>query len=764
MSFTPFGYLRNPGHVATSWRDASGGNLRTAPDRLGVEWVYPVGHDPTSRVGLGLETVVDGRPCRARSHFDAIGLTSRYHSCLIFGFDWQSDGVQVEARFFLANAHALCLRLSVENQASEPRDVRIDVYAWVDDHTVALPGDDSRVLTDSAVQPSAGMAPTNAAAPQLPANAAPPEHPTTAGPPLVLTERPSVHVFLGPGGGGGVKGKVAPGSVVRARCVLARGASTDAAVATGSMALGHAEASFEQHLAEDARFYATCPTLIGDWPAHWREGLFHDFETTRLLVQPAGGIFRDVWPSWMAAWPRVVLAEGTLDMLRLAYADPHLAQRCVLSMFRDAQQPNVPCVFRNGEFNMVAADGSRCGTSPAWCLPFLHLELLYLRTLDRDWLRQVYPYACAFVEWWLRHRVDDDGWVVYKCTWESGEDGNPRLDPTGSGDADISRLVRPVELQATIAHAASVLAFFATELGLASDVPRWQGVESTYRARTRQLFDPEAPRYRDQLLSAPAWEDSPPLSSGGEGGQGGGVRSLPPGEVRSPPRALYWGIDPHRYSVQSLTPRLIGEPLAEAEILRYFCPPWTLWPSWTTTLVESAAAGGLFEPIGALAMETVERVYQVTTRRDLDSLSRPMPGCAPEFWPTDWRAYNGSDAYGWGATTANLLIRHLFGFKESRLTDGWSVVLTPALPRPLLHPGRRYGVRHLNYRGLVFDLTYTVLAGGLLEAELDLGDEPRACYVSRGGDPGTHVYASSTASSRHRFSLQPCRAVTLRLE
>ena len=26
----------------------------------------------------------------------------------------------------------------------------------------------------------------------------------------------------------------------------------------------------------------------------------------------------------MAAWPRVVLAEGTLDMLRLAYADLRL--------------------------------------------------------------------------------------------------------------------------------------------------------------------------------------------------------------------------------------------------------------------------------------------------------------------------------------------------------------------------------------------------------------------------------------------------------
>src|SRR5438874_952076 len=82
--------------------------------------------------------------------------------------------------------------------------------------------------------------------------------------------------------------------------------------------------------------------------------------------------------------------------------------------------------------------GSRCGTSPAWCLPFLNLELLYLRTLDRGWLEQLYPYASAFASWWLENRVDAEGWLVYKCTWEAGEDGNPRLDPTGSGNADIS--------------------------------------------------------------------------------------------------------------------------------------------------------------------------------------------------------------------------------------------------------------------------------------------------------------------------------------
>ena len=93
-------------------------------------------------------------------------------------------------------------------------------------------------------------------------------------------------------------------------------------------------------------------------------------------------------------------------------------------------------------------------------------------------------------------------------------------------------------------------------------------------------------------------------------------------------------------------------------------------------LVESAAAAGLIEDVGRIAAEVIERVYRVTTRRELGSLARPMPGAAPEFWPEDWRTFQGSDAYGWGATTANLLIRHLFGFKESRVTSRWSAVLS----------------------------------------------------------------------------------------
>lgn len=682
IDFTPFGYLRNSAHRATNRADTHGDVLRSAPDSVGVEWVYPAGRDRHTRVGLALATVVDGRPCCTRADFDAIGLTSRYHSCLIFGVEWQIDEVSVEVRYFLAEDDVLAVRVVVDNRALDQRRLTLSLLGRVNSASVRD---------------------------------------------VILTEVPCPHVVIGAQEG---ELHLAAGEGRKFLAVLARG---PAARDRGQAALEGAEAVYQRLLHEDTQFYAACPTLSGDWPAHWREGLHHDFETTRLLVQPAGGIFADVWPSWMAGRPRVVLAEGTLDMLRLAYADPSLAQRSVLSLFRDAPQANLPCVFRDGEYNMVAADGSRCGTSPAWCLPFVNLELLYLRTLDRDWLAQVYRYAAAYIEWWLEHRVDAHGWLVYKCTWESGEDGNPRLDPSGSGDADVSGRVRPVELQATVAHAAGVLTFFAVELGLVEDVPRWRRLEDNFRERTRLLFDTSAGRYRDWLIAEGRFQEP---------------------STHNP----YWGIDACRFSAQSLTPLLIGEPLAEAEVWRHACRPWTWWPSWTYSLIESAAVAGLYAPIGELVFETVDRVYRVTTRRELGSLARPLPGCSPEFWPTDWRTYGGSDAYGWGATTANLLIRHLFGFKESRETAGWVAELTPALPRALLKSGQKYGIRRLNYRGLVFDVWYVVETPGL-RIELDLRNVVRECRVDGGDEP-----IVLAARSQHVFQVKVGQRYTLRLQ
>jgi len=271
-----------------------------------------------------------------------------------------------------------------------------------------------------------------------------------------------------------------------------------------------------------------------------------------------------------------------------------------------------------------------------------------------------------------------------------------------------------------MAHAAQVMALFSAELGREQDIPRWRQLEANYRQRTRQLFDATQGRYKDWLVQ----EGTPQYPR---------------------PDLSYWGVDSCRWSPLGLTPLLIGEPLDDDELWRHAAPPWTLWPSWTYALAESAAAGGHVVRTGEVAAQIIDRVYRTTTRRHLGSRGKPVPGTSPEFWPEDWRTYQGHDAYGWGATTANLLLRHVFGFKESRITDHLCFELTPALPPWLLEPGRRLGVRNLNYRGLVFDLDYVVSSAGL-SVELDLGAVEKRCNVGH--------YDSQRPTARHGFPVE----------
>src|SRR5207302_5998153 len=163
----------------------------------------------------------------------------RYHSCLTFGCEWALDGIRVDARFFLASDDALVTRVTVSNSASELRSVAIEV-----------------------VHHQEGQSPV-------------------------------FHLLMG---ATSLEVGLQPHEERSVFAVLAREVDLDSASARGLDALGMAESAYARLLAEDAQFFAACPTLSGDWPAHWREGLHHDFQTTRLLVQPAGGIFTDVWP------------------------------------------------------------------------------------------------------------------------------------------------------------------------------------------------------------------------------------------------------------------------------------------------------------------------------------------------------------------------------------------------------------------------------------------------------------------------------------
>ena len=709
--YTPFGLVANPWAEARSWESGTGGTLRTTEQRPGLAWLEPWATGPRQARGLELGCALDGRELLTRTDLQPFDLSSPRRAAHFFEYRWQLGGPDWWARIFLAGPDALVARLTLRNSGPAPRQARLWLAHWLWARADQPAGTLERLARESELQtdPSVGQ-------PVEPAR--------------LMAERVAGRDGQALRYGRWLELTVDSGAELELLAALGRGPDARRAAVAGLAAAPAREAAL---LAEQADFEADCPRLAGDWPPSFRRGLVYDFETTRQCLQPAAGIFRDVWPAWMVNWPRAVLAEGTLDLLRLSFAQPELAQRAVLSLFRDAPAPNVPCVFRHGEPNMVAADGAICGTSPAWCVPFHSLRLLYLRTLDRAWLAELYPYLAAYLRWWQEHRSDRDGWTVYACTWEAGEDNSPRLDPNREGDHVISAYARPVELQAAVAHAAATLRGFARELGRsAEEAAAWSAVEQAGLARVQRLWDPAGGRFRD-------WDVR----------RGGFIE--PSGQ------ADYWGADPRRFSPLALTPLLFDQVDAaqraalRAEIQHYTRPPWCDWPSWSYVVLEAASAAGWHAFAGRAALATLERVYAENDRRALTPFERPLPGAAREYWPSDLAAWDASEGYGWGATTASLLIRQLCGFYESPETDRWAFRLAPGLPAGY-GAGRRLELGPLPYRGRRVHLAYAWDGAGRWQVEVTVpGSERIEARAGRTGRP----LAAGAGREACRLALAP---------
>ncbi len=152
-----------------------------------------------------------------------------------------------------------------------------------------------------------------------------------------------------------------------------------------------------------------------------------------------------------------------MDCLFLSYADPALATGVILGHFESAPHLQQPCMREDGSYSMVADDGQLCGTAPDWGYPLWCCDQLFRRTGDVEWLSRLYPKAADYVHWWLQHRRDTGGWMVYACSWESGQDISSRFGPQQTGGTIIQH-VRPVDLQASLALSAEILARWATIL------------------------------------------------------------------------------------------------------------------------------------------------------------------------------------------------------------------------------------------------------------------------------------------------------------
>ncbi|HEX9134621.1 MAG TPA: hypothetical protein VF844_20210 [Ktedonobacteraceae bacterium] len=308
--------------------------------------------------------------------------------------------------------------------------------------------------------------------------------------------------------------------------------------------------------------------------------------------------------------PRTVLAEAAMDALFLSYADAELAAEVILGHFESSPHPNLPCMREDGSYNMVADDGQICGTAPEWGFPLWCCDKIFARAGDLRWLCRLYPKAAIYLRWWLEHRWDADGWLVYACSWESGQDVSSRFGPQQTGGTIIGH-VRPVDLQASMAQGAEILTRWANLLATAvkerklenplqadyaADIVFRQSVANEFTVKTRLM-----------------WRD-------------GWFRDLDSvtGEWSTQQDAMY--LVPvfcevsDRVQEEQLHPFLAQPPSHSHGWAPLSCPPVVM------TLIGAASAAQMPLDAVELAYRFIDATYRSTDRRELDEHGG-LPGC-----------------------------------------------------------------------------------------------------------------------------------------
>lgn len=471
--------------------------------------------------------------------------------------------------------------------------------------------------------------------------------------------------------------------------VLARGVSQDQSYQhwiDGIEEIALAEAN---HRADDEQFWQSAPQLSGAWPEHWRRGLTYDFETLRMVIRPSAGVIDRPYDGMQIQAPRLVLAEAAMDVLFLSYADPELAAEVLLGHFASAPHPNVPCIREDGSYNMIADDGQQCGTAPEWGYPVWCCDQLWRKTGDTRWLRRLYPNVAAYIRWWLANRRDAEGWLVYACSWESGQDVSSRFGPQQTGGTIIEH-VRPVDLQASMAQAAEILARWArvlaqeetaplieTVLDFSTEAVEWQAIANEFTVKTRQMW--QNGWFRDYDAVAQEWssqQDTMHLAPVFCGAAGWGHKEQLRAYFSQPPVHSGW------------------LPLS--------------WPPVVMTLVGAAAAAEQPVEAAELAFHFIDASYRSSDRRALDE-DGGLPGVTREYLrtlPSDNAetveyANAGIEGYGWGAVSIHLLLRYLVGLREEEANK---VTLVPMLPQTLRRVGATYRVTAVQWGTYTLDI------------------------------------------------------------
>jgi hypothetical protein len=343
--------------------------------------------------------------------------------------------------------------------------------------------------------------------------------------------------------------------------------------------------------------------------------------------------------------------------------------------------PNVPCTREDGSMNMISADGSECGTAPMWGYPFHMIKSIYLATHDEGWIKQLCPFLKAYIDWWLEHRTDKDGWLHCNNSWESGQDGSRRFLVAEHNEGAVADFVRTVDVEASMAEAMRNMELFATIAGKSGDAGAWRVAAKRREENTQKMFVDGWFRDVDGRTNTPI-------------------------------------ILKDYYDVMMLSPLTCNvatneQVKAVKPMFRAFLDKqqrWLEWPPALFTYVEAASRADTRLEAAEAVARTADRVYQRTDARAVSFQEGPfdyrIPGVANEFWPSrDVPA--GGENYGWGATLPMNVIRSIIGFRESvGLTDSIEFALVPALPASLALPGKSYTVRNLHFRNATFDVTY----------------------------------------------------------
>jgi hypothetical protein len=502
---------------------------------------------------------------------------------------------------------------------------------------------------------------------------------------------------------------------------MARGSNRAAAVAELKNGKGSWRGALNEKLTEDAAFWQRAPRLVGHWPPHWKNGWVYDFETLRMIVRGPIGTYDHQWDAMQIQAPRNVLAETSIDQWALSYADAETAKAVYLGQFLDALAPNVPCAREDGSMNMVAADGSECGTSISWCYPFFCGQSIYERTGDRAWLAALYPPLSELLRWTLQNRSDKDGFIVAKCSWESGMDASRRFlvqEPTGG---EATEFIRLVELQSAASQAGGVLADFARALGKPDDEREWNRLRETYAAKTQQLWNG-----RDWFNDFDTRAMAAITSVARDAGQVGPIFC----GVAKPGQAVAM-IPTLRKFYEDSRDGKAGEddPM--------------MWPSLMLPYIESLWTAREFELLADVVHLIAERIYTSMDRRTIapgtGEHGSPVgwPGVSCEMWGPE--GARGGEGYGWGATIPAHIIRGILGVRETN--DANRLLLSPNLPRAFMIPGRTYALQNLTLRSRPFSVRYAVssaetvdVEGKWAAGEIQVEDAADGTLIARGSN------------------------------